>query len=931
MARRCPICAKSFDGSERFCPEHGLPLVEERIAIENAGELSGEVLDHRYRLAGVAGTGGMGVVYEAENLRIGRRCAVKVLHPSLHADEKMRMRLFREVQATSRIRHPGVVEIYDYGHDDKAGSYLVMEFLAGESFTTLIHDHGPLAVPFVLKVGVQLTAALSATHSRGLIHRDLKPSNIRLLPDGRVKVLDFGLVKPFERETREEFQTISTGGIAFGTPWYMSPEQASFKPLDPRSDIYSLGVVLYEMLTGRPPFLAPLPLEVIDQHLKKPVPLPGSLEPPIKLPAPVELLVLRALSKKPDERFQSMAELTDAIYRAARGCNISLDETVISPSDGTLRGIGTAGITDLLEISPSMVVDSDHDTVATPPAPPTIATASGEIASGEIASGDIASAPDDVTTPEARANVFDRWTVPVSMPKAKLIAVRELVHARLDDLTDSIIAALRATIPRYRTIDDHALAATVRLLVEFAMAHLAEAPPETLPEALHKLIEQRTEEKFTLTEVIGALWMGYICSRPMFLASAEGKLERYDELMDIVDARIMPFMLSVVDSYIAKQHGKLVHISEKLARRNDELEHLRGKLAVRVRQATSELAASEQLKARVADTISTGLLLVERGTRRILMFNRALERLTGMPGSQILDRQMDEVIGFVDGVPFNEFVEQIRMRGEVGLRKLRIRLPNGAERAVYVSGRAFDGPGAESGATLFAVDDVTEREQIIESFSRYVSRDVAARVLRQGKGLAPGAEPRNAVIVATNICNFRTLVKQLEPAALVELLTDYIRTLSDAVFHHGGIVDNVAADGALIYFSNLRDTCAPAVKAAVELVRRFESLNAERRAAGKELVHVAIGVHTGDVLMVNVGGKNRMVHTVVGEAAQIALALRDIASSGEVLVTDEVRAQCDELTFADGPVVSVSGVSEARAAFRVVFRAEPLAEPRTAS
>ncbi|MCK5795571.1 MAG: serine/threonine protein kinase, partial [Deltaproteobacteria bacterium] len=245
------------------------------------GPLTEHVLDHRYLLGHLIGRGGMGAVYLAENLRIGQRVAVKVLLPELHADPKARQRLFREVLATSRIRHPNVVQIYDYGDDEQAGAYFVMELLGGRSLGALIRDRKFLPPADALRLMTQLGAALAATHNEGLIHRDLKPSNIRILPNGLVKILDFGLVKAFEsQKTHEDFSTITTGGIAFGTPWYMSPEQASFQPLDPRSDLYSLGIVLYEMLCGRLPFLGKTPLDLIDAQRHAKPPLPSDLDPP---------------------------------------------------------------------------------------------------------------------------------------------------------------------------------------------------------------------------------------------------------------------------------------------------------------------------------------------------------------------------------------------------------------------------------------------------------------------------------------------------------------------------------------------------------------------------------------------------------------------------------------------------------------------------
>lgn len=272
-------------------------------------------------------------------------------------------------------------------------------------------------------------------------------------------------------------------------------------------------------------------------------------------------------------------------------------------------------------------------------------------------------------------------------------------------------------------------------------------------------------------------------------------------------------------------------------------------------------------------------MLIERGTHRILLFNAAMERLSGVPATDVLDRPVDEVIHFVEGVPFEEFAEQLRLHNEVGLRKLQLRLPGGRERAVYVRGQVFTGTGAQADCTLFVIDDVTEREQLIESFSRYVSRDVVDRVLRRQGKIETSGELRSATLLACGIRDFRSLVKNLGATGVTGLLTDYIRTVGDAVFHHGGVIDSVVGDAVLVYFSHARPgSCRPAVDAGLELSRRIDELNDLREREDRTALSVGIGIHVGDVFVLDVGNERRMVHTVVGEAALIAQALQDVAS-----------------------------------------------------
>lgn len=859
LMRRCPICARSFPAEERFCSVHGLPLVAERITSgHTSGELTGHVIDQRYRLAGVAGRGGMGVVYEADNLRIGRRCAVKVLHPETYSDPKLRMRLFREVQATARIRHPNVVEIFDYGDDETVGPYLVMEFLDGKSLSGTIRQQAPLQLEFTLKIGVQLCAALTATHGHGLIHRDLKPSNVRILPSGLVKVLDFGLVKSYQAEPEFAYNTLTTAGMAFGTPTYMSPEQASFKPLDQRTDIYSLGIILFEMLVGVPPFVHENPMEVIDSQRHKAVPMPSAVNPEANIPPEVELLILKALNKDPNSRQQSMPELMDDLYVIADLKDLAIDETT--------RAIP---LHPRLDSSLDLAAE-DHDTQNT-------------------------SAVADPIMSE----------------------FLEMADAQMPRLIGEVIEILQAKIPRYRQLPVATMRQSVELLIRTGLDSLGSGPKD-LPKALQALADERTDQKFTPSELIGALWMGQSTCRALIRGQLSGTDEQRFAVETELDKATASFMLKLLDYYLSSYHRRLLRLNDVLGRKNEELLELRASLTQRVKDSSRQLADAEQLQARVVETISSGLMLVERKSHNLLLFNRAMERLSGVSAEQVLGRPMDTVMRFVQGVPYDEFVEQVRLHGEVGLRKLWIQLPDGSNRAVYTRGQALFGVGGKMLGTLFVVDDITERERIIESFSRYVSREVVEQILRSG-GLQPGGEQRQAIILSVGICGLKRYLDSIPLTSVVAILSDYVRMVSNTVFHHGGVVDRIIGDNILIYFDECQSEKQPAITAASELIQRMERLNAERSAMRHHAFSLGIGMHLGSVLVLNVGGEERMVRTLYGEATNVATGLQEVASPGEILVS---AALCESLKhpayrIANGPVVAIKGISAAVEAFRL--------------
>jgi PAS domain S-box-containing protein len=831
----CPLCAQSYPDSERFCAEHALPLSSGEPDLDGLvrGELTGHVLDRRYLLGGVLGAGGMGTVYATRNLRNGHGCAVKVLLPELCRDGRMRLRLFREIQAASQLEHPNVVKILDYGEDERAGAFLVMELLTGRSLDQVMRDHGAMSLCFSVKVALQLCDALAAIHSHGLVHCDLKPSNVYLLPDNRVKVLDLGLVKPYDPESKELFQRITTGAITFGTPHYMSPEQAGFAAIDPRSDLYSLGVVLFEMLLGKPPFDGKSPVEVMDAHRSEPLPLPGVFNPKVVLPGPVEVLLLKLLRKVPDDRPESAAALAETLETIAETLRLDLSSVDLGPVAG-----GAAPVPE-------------------------------------------ATQPLDVT-------------LPLPAPIDDFNELARVAQQRRDELVETTMAELCETIPRFRSVDPQLLRRQLAGWLDAFLEQMQPVPPEALPQGIEEVLATRSKDRFTATELLGAFWIGYWASRPALKEVAGQDLERYLALQERFERRLLPFYLRVANRLVATFNQSMGRKNQLLAHQNEELLELRNQLDAQLKRTSGELAEAERVKARVAEAISSGLLLLKLETRRVLLFNRPLERLSGLRAADVVGRPIDDIFHLVEGVPWEEFVEQVRMHGQVGLRKLKLRFPSGKDRTVYLRGQPYTDSQGRQTAVLFVIEDVTEREKIIENFSRYVSREVAQRILRGEEPLAPLGEHRRAVLLVVGIRGFRGLLNQLSGQQVVDLLDQYIRAVGNAIFHHGGTIDSVVGDCALVYFAGRNQSCSAPVQSAIELLRRIDHLDARRRREGLPGLQVGVGLHVGEVLLLHVGGQRRTVHTVVGEPAAVARALQAAASAGELLVTDAVARDLDE-------------------------------------
>ena len=313
MKLYCPECETRYEGDKYdVCPEDGSRLFRIDSSSEEGDPLLGAVIDDRFRIEKLLGAGGMGAVYKAIQLSVHREVALKVLRPDMAEREVMLERFFREAKLVSELTHPNIVRLVDFGQDrDRDLLYLVMELVRGRDLSELL-DRGRLRINLALEVIYQICGALTEPHKLGIIHRDLKPENIIIMPisDGtlQVKVLDFGIARALEGGTQ-----LTQTGMICGTPSYMSPEQAQNEDLDGRSDLYSLGVILYEMLTGTPPFRGETALQILLNHIQKTAPHLDEVMPGGSIPDEVSELVAELLAKSPEDRPASARVVRDRI------------------------------------------------------------------------------------------------------------------------------------------------------------------------------------------------------------------------------------------------------------------------------------------------------------------------------------------------------------------------------------------------------------------------------------------------------------------------------------------------------------------------------------------------------------------------------------------------------------------------------------------
>jgi Serine/threonine protein kinase len=315
-------------------------------------------LDNRYELDGVVGRGGMAEVYRARDLRLDRVVAIKTLRADLARDHTFQARFRREAQSAASLNHPSIIAVFDTGEDRSEGTpvpYIVMEFVDGKTLRDILRADRRLLPERAMELTDGILRALDYSHRGGIVHRDIKPANVMITRNGDVKVMDFGIA----RAMADSAATMTQTAQVIGTAQYLSPEQARGERVDARSDIYSTGCVLYELLTGQPPFTGDSPVAIAYQHVREDPILPSQIDP--EIPRWADAIVLKAMAKDPAQRYQSAAEMRADIQRAMSGMPIEASQTM------AMTGNGGYGATRTMAVPQGPGGPGTHRTSAIPP------------------------------------------------------------------------------------------------------------------------------------------------------------------------------------------------------------------------------------------------------------------------------------------------------------------------------------------------------------------------------------------------------------------------------------------------------------------------------------------------------------------------------------------------------------------------------------
>jgi len=353
MPRKCTECGKTFESEIRHCPEDGAPT----ITTEDENSLIGKVIDGRFSINGLLGVGGMGAVYRAHQFSTDRDVALKLLRRNLVEDEGMIRRFLREARAASSLANPHAVTVFDFGQTSDGILYIVMELVNGRTLADYLQENpGPMELRRAVRIITQVLDALVEAHNAGIIHRDLKPGNIMVLENDLhedfVKVGDFGLAKMVEGDA----QGMSQSGLVLGTPEYMSPEQAQGYDLDSRSDLYSLGVVLFELLAGVLPVEDDYPMATMMKKVREAPPALSEAAPQARTPVPVEELVGSLLARNPADRPATAREVREALIAG-------MDAPPADPRTPPTRAVPPASG------EPAQPVSEEDEAISTGPMP----------------------------------------------------------------------------------------------------------------------------------------------------------------------------------------------------------------------------------------------------------------------------------------------------------------------------------------------------------------------------------------------------------------------------------------------------------------------------------------------------------------------------------------------------------------------------------
>lgn len=489
--------------------------------------------------------------------------------------------------------------------------------------------------------------------------------------------------------------------------------------------------------------------------------------------------------------------------------------------------------------------------------------------------------------------------------------VIELIRAHRAEFLDRVVGRIIEVVPRYGVtggaeLREHAGAFFDDVL---AMAESGERPG--FSERQLAITKKRVDQGFEASDYLMAILATIPVLRQFVRDVGPQNDPEFAKSFTELEAFLQGAAAAAGNAYVEI-------VSRRLEAKNQELNALNQKLAAHERALSSEakesaaaLASMNEFNRRVLESLTSGLMVVQTGTQVVTLYSSRMEEILGIPLEKALGKPVEEGLAGIQGLPLRDMISTVRSVGRLPVTKLRVTLPSGRSRAMLVRAhRMYDASGAPEG-TVVMVDDVTERELLVDSFSRYVSRDLVQRLIARGEVMGLGGERKTVTIFFADIRGFTTIAEKCTPEELHELLNEYFRVVIGSIVDRGGFIDKFVGDKVMALFTAGRDAAegaTAALDAALEVQQRLRKVNRDRAAAGKYPIDVGIGVNTGEVMLGNVGSEERMDFTAIGDAVNVADRLQALAKTGEVVAGDvTVKLAPRRFLFTDRGPTEIKG------------------------
>ncbi len=472
----------------------------------------------------------------------------------------------------------------------------------------------------------------------------------------------------------------------------------------------------------------------------------------------------------------------------------------------------------------------------------------------------------------------------------------QLLASHKVELADRIVSRIQQRIHGYSRISTLELRASVEVFLDRILSPSVHAEPGELLDIVMERSESRVRQGFSLSEFLGALFSVFPAARSVIREVGLDSRPEFAASYEALEGRVHELMVKSAEVYSET-------ISQQIRSKNEELNRLNQRLSAHeklVKQESSSigkaLTSANEFNSRVLQSLSSGVFVADAKTRKLVLWSGRMESITGLSAERALGRDIVEVLNQLEGLDGERLVAEVRRTNKLPVTKMKLRRPDGRDAWVYVRGhRLLDAEGEPEG-TVGVIDDVTERELLIDSFSRYVSRDAVRRVLSRSEPVSLGGERKTVTIFFVDIRGFTSLAETQSPESLHALLNDYFRLVIDSLAANQGFIDKFIGDNVMALFvrtSNPAEGARQAVRAAIDIQRSLLRRN-EGEGAGEVSIQVGIGVNTGEVMLGNIGSKERMEFTAIGDSVNVTARLQTLARAGEILIGESTAALVEQ-------------------------------------